>query len=103
VDGPGETMKFINFYGAEGIQAGVVHEDGVEDLATSDLWYGPAPVARSDISALSAKIVAPASRLVPMESLRLAPVVVAPERSSALGSTIVATRLRPICRYLQLR
>lgn len=78
-------MKLINFHGSEGIQAGVVHGGGVEDLAASDLWQGPAPVALSDISALAAKIGAPASPLVSMESLRLAPVVVAPEKIICVG------------------
>ena len=78
-------MKLINFHGSEGIQAGVLHEGGVEDLAASDLWQGPAPVALNDISALAAKIGAPASPLVPMESLRLAPVVVAPEKIICVG------------------
>ena len=78
-------MKLVNFYGSEGIQAGLVHDGGVEDLAVSGLWQGPAPVALSDISALAAKFAAPASPLVPMESLRLAPVVVAPEKIICVG------------------
>ena len=78
-------MKLINFHGSEGIRAGLVHDGGVEDLAASILWQGPAPVALSDISALAARIGAPASPLVPMESLRLAPVVVAPEKIICVG------------------
>jgi hypothetical protein len=78
-------MKLINFHGSEGIRAGLVHDGGVEDLAASNLWQGPAPVALSDISALAARIGAPASPLVPMESLRLAPVVVEPEKIICVG------------------
>jgi 2-keto-4-pentenoate hydratase/2-oxohepta-3-ene-1,7-dioic acid hydratase in catechol pathway len=78
-------MKLVNFYGSEGVRAGLLHDGGVEDLAASDLWRGPAPVALRDISALAAKLGPPASPLVPMESLRLAPVVVAPEKIICVG------------------
>jgi 2-keto-4-pentenoate hydratase/2-oxohepta-3-ene-1,7-dioic acid hydratase in catechol pathway len=78
-------MKLINFHGSEGIRAGLVRDGGVQDLAASDLWRGPAPVALSDISALGAKIREPASPIVPMESLRLAPAVMAPEKIICVG------------------
>jgi 2-keto-4-pentenoate hydratase/2-oxohepta-3-ene-1,7-dioic acid hydratase in catechol pathway len=78
-------MKLVNFHGSKGIQAGVVHDGGVEDLAALGFWQGPAPVGVSDISALAAKVVGSARPLVPMESLRLAPVVVAPEKIVCVG------------------
>lgn len=85
MDGVGETMKLVNFYGSEGVQAGLVRDGGIEDLAASNLWQGPAPVALSDISALAGKLRAPASSLVPIKSLRLAPVVVTPEKIICVG------------------
>jgi 2-keto-4-pentenoate hydratase/2-oxohepta-3-ene-1,7-dioic acid hydratase in catechol pathway len=85
VDGVGETMKLVNFYGSEGVQAGLVRDGGIEDLSASNLWQGPAPVTLSDISALAGKLRAPASRLVPIKSLRLAPVVVTPEKIICVG------------------
>jgi 2-keto-4-pentenoate hydratase/2-oxohepta-3-ene-1,7-dioic acid hydratase in catechol pathway len=78
-------MKLVNFYGSEGVQAGLVRDGGIEDLAASNLWQGPAPVALSDISALATKLLAPASPLVPVKSLRLAPVVVTPEKIICVG------------------
>jgi 2-keto-4-pentenoate hydratase/2-oxohepta-3-ene-1,7-dioic acid hydratase in catechol pathway len=78
-------MKLVNFYGSEGVQAGLVRDGGIEDLAASNIWQGPAPVALSDISALAAKLLAPASPLVPVKSLRLAPVVVTPEKIICVG------------------
>ena len=69
-------MRLVNFYGSEGVQAGLVRDGGIEDLAASNLWHGPAPVALSDISALAGKLRAPASPLAAIKSLRLAPVVV---------------------------
>ena len=78
-------MKLVNFYGSEGVQAGLVRDGGIEDLAASNLWHGPAPVALSDISALAGKLRAPASPLVPIKSLRLAPVVVTPEKIICVG------------------
>ena len=78
-------MKLINFYGSEGVQAGLVRDGGIEDLAASNLWQGPAPVALSDVSALARKLRAPASPLVPIKSLRLAPVVVTPEKIICVG------------------
>jgi 2-keto-4-pentenoate hydratase/2-oxohepta-3-ene-1,7-dioic acid hydratase in catechol pathway len=78
-------MKLVNFYGSEGVQAGLVRDGGIEDLAASNLWQGPAPVALSDISALATKLRAPASPLVPVKSLRLAPVVVTPEKIICVG------------------
>ena len=78
-------MKLVNFYGSEGVQAGLVRDGGIEDLAVSNLWHGPAPVTLSDISALAGKLRAPASPLVPIKSLRLAPVVVTPEKIICVG------------------
>jgi 2-keto-4-pentenoate hydratase/2-oxohepta-3-ene-1,7-dioic acid hydratase in catechol pathway len=78
-------MKLINFHGPEGIRAGLVRDGGVQDLAASELWQGPAPVTLSDIAALAAKFGAPPGPLVPIESLRLAPVVVAPEKIICVG------------------
>jgi 2-keto-4-pentenoate hydratase/2-oxohepta-3-ene-1,7-dioic acid hydratase in catechol pathway len=73
-------MKLINFHGPEGIRAGLVRDGGVPDFAASSLWQGPAPVALSDIAALMSKLGASSGPLLPIESLRLAPVVVAPEK-----------------------
>src|SRR6201997_5916939 len=78
-------MKLVNFYGSEGVQAGLVRDGGIEDLAASHLWQGPAPVALSDISALAGELRAPASPLVPIKSLRLAPVVVPPAKIICVG------------------
>ena len=78
-------MKLINFVGPEGIQAGLVRDGGVQNLAVSNLWLGPAPVALSDIAALAAKLGAPNGPLVPLGSLRIAPVVVAPEKIICVG------------------
>jgi hypothetical protein len=92
-------MKLIDFHGPEGIRTGLVHDGGAEDLAALDLWQGPAPVALSDISALAARIEAPATPLVPMEGLRIAPVVVAPEKIIC----VAAMRSRPTYRSPQRR
>src|ERR1700751_4634978 len=78
-------MKLVNFYGSEGVQAGLVRDGGIEDLAASNLWQGPAPVALCDISALAGKLRGPASPLVPIKSLLLAPVVVTPEKIICVG------------------
>ena len=58
MDGVGKTMKLVNFYGSEGVQAGLVRDGGIEDLAASNLWHGPAPVALSDVSALAKNVQA---------------------------------------------
>src|ERR1700758_2107101 len=78
-------MKLVNFYGSEGVQAGLVRDGGIEALSASNLWQGPAPVALSDISALAGKLRAPASPLAAIKSLRLAPVVVTPEKIICVG------------------
>src|SRR5260370_29544741 len=86
-------MKLINFHGPEGIRAGLVRDGGVQDLAASDFWQGPAPVALSDIAALAAKFGASPRPLLPIGSLRLAPVVVAPREIICVG---VSYRRHPV-------
>lgn len=78
-------MKLINFHAADGIRTGLVREAGVEDLALSGLWQGPAPVAKADILGLAAQTALPRSALVPLASLRAAPVVTAPEKILCVG------------------
>lgn len=78
-------MKLLNFHAADGIRTGLLREDGVEDLAASDLWRGPAPVTLTDIDRLAARLGPPNGKLVPLESLRLAPVVTAPEKIICVG------------------
>lgn len=78
-------MKLVNFQVADGIRAGLVRDGGVEDLAASGLWQGPAPVAKADIMALAALTATAKSPLMPMASLRLAPVVTAPEKILCVG------------------
>jgi 2-keto-4-pentenoate hydratase/2-oxohepta-3-ene-1,7-dioic acid hydratase in catechol pathway len=78
-------MKLINFHAADGIRAGLIRDGGVEDLAASGLWNGPAPVAKADIQTLSAQTATAKSALIPLASLRLAPVVTAPEKILCVG------------------
>jgi 2-keto-4-pentenoate hydratase/2-oxohepta-3-ene-1,7-dioic acid hydratase in catechol pathway len=78
-------MKLINFHAADGIRAGLVRDGGIEDLALSGLWQGPAPVANTDILALAAQTGTAGSPLIPLASLRLAPVVTAPEKILCVG------------------
>lgn len=78
-------MKLINFYAADGIRAGFVRDGGVEDLAASGLWQGPAPIANIDILGLAAQTATARSPLVPLASLRFAPVVTAPEKILCVG------------------
>ena len=71
-------MKLVNFYATDGIHAGLVRPEGVEDLATSGLWQGPAPVAQNDIKHLATRVGQSATALnalLPLKSLRLAPSV----------------------------
>ncbi len=78
-------MKLINFHAADGVRAGLLRDGGVEDLKASGLWQGPAPVAKADILALAAQTATAKSPLIPLASLRLAPVVTAPEKILCVG------------------
>ncbi|SEM90503.1 2-keto-4-pentenoate hydratase/2-oxohepta-3-ene-1,7-dioic acid hydratase (catechol pathway) [Loktanella fryxellensis] len=78
-------MKLVNFHAADGIRAGLVRDGGVEDLAASGLWTGTLPVARAEIAALSARTTVAQSPLIALDSLRLAPVVVSPEKIICVG------------------
>jgi 2-keto-4-pentenoate hydratase/2-oxohepta-3-ene-1,7-dioic acid hydratase in catechol pathway len=78
-------VRLVNFYTTDGIRAGLVRPEGVEDLATSGVWHGPAPVAQDDIKHLAKHVQRPASALVPLESLRLAPSVTSSEKLICIG------------------
>jgi 2-keto-4-pentenoate hydratase/2-oxohepta-3-ene-1,7-dioic acid hydratase in catechol pathway len=78
-------MKLLNFRTEQGIRAGLLREDGVEDLAASGHWHGPAPFALEDLRWLAERVREPASGRVPLECLHLAPAVVAPEKLICVG------------------
>jgi 2-keto-4-pentenoate hydratase/2-oxohepta-3-ene-1,7-dioic acid hydratase in catechol pathway len=78
-------MKLVNFYTADGIRAGLVRPEGVEDLAASGVWQGPAPVAQHDIKQLARRVRQPASAPVPLHNLRLAPAVASSEKLICIG------------------
>jgi 2-keto-4-pentenoate hydratase/2-oxohepta-3-ene-1,7-dioic acid hydratase in catechol pathway len=78
-------MKLVNFYTADGIRAGLVRPEGVEDLAASGVWQGPAPVAQDDIKQLARRVQQPASAPVPLHNLRLAPAVASSEKLICIG------------------
>jgi 2-keto-4-pentenoate hydratase/2-oxohepta-3-ene-1,7-dioic acid hydratase in catechol pathway len=78
-------MKLVNFHTADGIRAGLVRPEGVEDLAASGVWEGPAPVAQDDIRQLAKHVQQPASALVPLHNLRLGPAVVSSEKLICIG------------------
>jgi 2-keto-4-pentenoate hydratase/2-oxohepta-3-ene-1,7-dioic acid hydratase in catechol pathway len=78
-------MKLVNFYTADGIRAGLVRPEGVEDLAASGVWQGPAPVAKDDIKQLAKRVRQPASAPVPLYNLRLAPAVASSEKLICIG------------------
>ena len=78
-------MKLINFHAQDGIRTGLVRDEGIEDLAASGLWLGTAPVALTDLQSLAAQTSAAQSPLIPMANLRLAPVVMAPEKILCVG------------------
>jgi 2-keto-4-pentenoate hydratase/2-oxohepta-3-ene-1,7-dioic acid hydratase in catechol pathway len=79
-------MKLVNFHAEDGsIRTGYLRAGGVEDLAASNIWHGPAPVGLAAIDELSSRIGASDSVLSPIESLRLAPVVIAPEKIICVG------------------
>jgi hypothetical protein len=44
------------FYATDGIHAGLLHPEGVEDLATLGVWKGLAPVALDDIQHLALRV-----------------------------------------------
>jgi 2-keto-4-pentenoate hydratase/2-oxohepta-3-ene-1,7-dioic acid hydratase in catechol pathway len=79
------TMKLVNFYATDGIRAGLVRPEGAEDLASSAIWQGPAPVAQEDIKQLAKRVQQSARALVPLERLRLAPSVASPEKLICIG------------------
>jgi 2-keto-4-pentenoate hydratase/2-oxohepta-3-ene-1,7-dioic acid hydratase in catechol pathway len=78
-------MKLVNFYAADGIRAGLVRPEGVEDLAVSGVWQGPAPVAQEDIWQLAKRAQKPANATVPLHDLRLAPAVASSEKLICIG------------------
>jgi 2-keto-4-pentenoate hydratase/2-oxohepta-3-ene-1,7-dioic acid hydratase in catechol pathway len=79
------NMKLVNFHATDGIRAGLVRPEGVEDLAAAGVWQGPAPVAQNDIKELATRVQQSASALVPLESLRLAPCVASSEKLICIG------------------
>jgi 2-keto-4-pentenoate hydratase/2-oxohepta-3-ene-1,7-dioic acid hydratase in catechol pathway len=78
-------MKLVNFYAMDGIRAGLVRQDGVEDLAASGIWQGPAPVAQDDIKQLAKRVQQSGAALVPLDRLRPAPPVTSPEKLICIG------------------
>jgi len=78
-------MKLVNFYADDGVRAGLLHADGVEDLATSAQWIGPAPVSLADIADLAQRLHPSSEIRKPVDSLRLAPIVLAPEKIICIG------------------
>jgi 2-keto-4-pentenoate hydratase/2-oxohepta-3-ene-1,7-dioic acid hydratase in catechol pathway len=79
-------MKLVNFYATDGIRAGLVRPEGVEELAASGVWQGCAPVAQDDIRQLAKRVQQSANTLVALESLRLAPSVTSPEKLICVGA-----------------
>ena len=79
-------MKLVNFHATDGIRAGLLRPEGVEDLAASGVWHGPAPVALDDLRQLAKRAQQPANALVPLESLRLAPSVTSSEKLICVGT-----------------
>ena len=78
-------MRFVNFYAEDGIRAGHLQLGGVEDLAESKIWKGPAPVELAAIDRVAAQVGRSGTALLPLQSLRLAPVVIAPEKIVCVG------------------
>ncbi|RDI97331.1 FAA hydrolase family protein [Dyella solisilvae] len=78
-------MKLLNFHASDGIRAGLLRPAGVEDLARSGHWQGPLPTSRDGIEQLAARLGEAPAELLPLESLRLAPVVLAPEKVICIG------------------
>jgi 2-keto-4-pentenoate hydratase/2-oxohepta-3-ene-1,7-dioic acid hydratase in catechol pathway len=78
-------MKLVNFYARDGIRAGLVRAEGVEDLAASGVWQGRAPVAQDEIGQLAKRVSQSANALVPLESLHLAPAVASSEKLICIG------------------
>jgi len=78
-------MKLVNFYAEDGIRAGRVQVGGVEDLAASNIWNGPAPVALHAIDEVASRVGRADGPLLSLESLRLAPVITAPEKIVCVG------------------
>lgn len=80
-------MKLLNFHAhdGDGVRTGLVRDGGVEDLCRSGHWQGAAPVTREQISLLAGRIGEPSGELLPLDSLQLAPVVIAPEKLICIG------------------
>src|SRR5271154_3847705 len=81
-------MKLVNFYATDGTHAGLVRPEGVEDLAGSGVWQGPAPVAQDDMKHLALRVRQSATglnALLPLKNLRLAPSVASSEKLICIG------------------
>ena len=78
-------MKLLNFLVEGEVRAGLVRDGGVEDLSASGLWHGPVPVKREELAEIAQRLSTPTSPTLPLDSLRVAPVVIAPEKIICVG------------------
>ena len=78
-------MKLVNFFHEGAVRTGLLGSNGVVDLATADLWQGSAPVKIDDIEALRSKINLASLPARSLDSLHLAPPVIAPEKIICVG------------------
>lgn len=78
-------MKFVNFFHEGTVRTGLLGPDGVVDLAAADLWHGSAPVKIDDIEALRPKVNLANLPARSLDTLHLAPPVIAPEKIICLG------------------
>ena len=78
-------MKLVNFFHEGAVRTGLLGSNGVVDLATADLWQGSAPVNIDDIEALRSKINLASLPARSLDSLHLAPPVIAPEKIICVG------------------
>lgn len=78
-------MKLLNFYKDGDLRTGLARFEGVEDLTELGSWRGELPVKVEELQTLSKSTGAPSGPLVKLESLRLAPVVLAPQKIICVG------------------
>jgi 2-keto-4-pentenoate hydratase/2-oxohepta-3-ene-1,7-dioic acid hydratase in catechol pathway len=78
-------MKLLNFLVGGEVRAGLVRDGGVEDLSALGLWHGPVPVKREELAEIAQRLSTPTSPTLPLDSLRVAPVVIAPEKIICVG------------------
>lgn len=78
-------MKLVNFFHEGAVRTGLLGPNGVVDLAAADLWHGSAPVKIDDIDALRSKVNLASLPVRSLDTLHLAPAVIAPEKIICVG------------------